>query len=114
MHSDRVALPPVLPKVQHRPETLNVPTEVNTLQVDGLARMPGLMQALYKSRPQPPNSVPRSPTSDPSKCLSANTQGSLGPQIPTLKGVRVRDRGRGKPMNDLVVGKRGLPTTKQN
>ena len=34
-------------KVHHRPETLYVPTEVNPLQVDGLARIPGLLQALY-------------------------------------------------------------------
>jgi len=67
IHSGPVALPAVLPKVHHRPETLYVPTEVNTLQVDGLARIPGLTQALYKSHPQPPNSVPRPPTSDPPK-----------------------------------------------
>jgi len=69
IHSDRVALPQaaVLLKVHHRPETLYVPTEVNTLQVDGLARIPGLTQALYKSHSQPPNSVQRSPTSDRSK-----------------------------------------------
>ena len=44
----------VLPKVQHRPETLYVPTEVNTLQVDGLARISGLTQALHKLHLQPP------------------------------------------------------------
>jgi len=58
IHRDRVATPAVLPKVQHSPETLCVPTEVNTLRVDGLAHIPGLTQALYKSHPQPPNSVP--------------------------------------------------------
>ena len=36
VHSGRVALPAVLPKVHHHPETLYVPTEVNTLQVDGV------------------------------------------------------------------------------
>jgi len=46
IHSDHVALPAVLPKVHHRPEPLYVPTEVHTLSVDGLARIPGLMQAL--------------------------------------------------------------------
>jgi len=46
IHSGRVLLPAVLPKVHHRPETLYVPTEVNSPQFDGLARTPGLMQAL--------------------------------------------------------------------
>jgi hypothetical protein len=38
------------------------------------------------------------------------------PQVPTLKGVRMRasERGRGQPMNDLVVEKSDLPPTKQN
>jgi len=63
MHSGCVSLPAVLPTVDHRPETLYVTTEVNTLHVDGLACIPGLTQALYKLHPQPPNSVPRSPTS---------------------------------------------------
>jgi len=31
---------------------------VNTLQVDGLARISGLTTALYKAHPQPPNGVP--------------------------------------------------------
>jgi len=31
---------------------------VNTLQVDGLARISGLTPALYKAHPQPPNGVP--------------------------------------------------------
>jgi len=56
IHSGRVALPAVLPKVHHRPETLYVPKEVNTPQVDGLARFFGLTQAPYKSHPQPPES----------------------------------------------------------
>jgi len=46
--------------------------------------------------------------------LSTNTQGRLVPQVATLKGVRVKERGRGKPMNDLVVRKSDLPPTKQN
>jgi len=33
------------------------------------------------------------------------------PAVPILKGVRVRERGRRQPMNDLVVGKSGLTTT---
>ena len=37
--------------------------------------------------------------------LQANTQGSLVPEIPTLKGVRVREWGRGQPMNNLIVQK---------
>ena len=44
----------VLPKVEHGLETLDVPTEVNTLHLDGLARISGLLQAPYKSHPQPP------------------------------------------------------------
>jgi len=32
--------------------------------------------------------------------------------VPTLKGVRVRERGRGQPMNDFVVEKNALATTK--
>jgi len=39
IHSGRVALPAVLPKVHHRPEPLYVPTDVNTLQVDGFASL---------------------------------------------------------------------------
>ena len=62
IHSGHVALPEVLPKVHRHPEQLYEPSEVNTRQVDGLARIPGLTQAPYKSHPQPPNSVPRSPT----------------------------------------------------
>ena len=42
MHSGSVTVPTVLTKVTHRPETLYVPSEVNTLHVDGLARIPGL------------------------------------------------------------------------
>ena len=42
----RTALPAVLPNAHHRPESLYVPTEVNTLRVDGLARISGLTQAL--------------------------------------------------------------------
>jgi len=59
----------VLPKVQHSPETLYVPTEVNTLQVDGLpvACISGLMQAICKSHSQSLNTVPVSPTSDAPK-----------------------------------------------
>ena len=110
IHSGRLALPAVLPKVHHHPEVLYVPTEVNTRQVDGLARIPGLTEAPYKSHPQPPKNVQRFFTSDP---LSTNTQGSLVPQVPTLKGIRVRERGRGQPMNNLVTRKRCLPT-KQN
>jgi len=45
--------------------------------------------------------------------LSTNAQGSLVPGKPTLKEVRVRERGRGQPMNDLVVRNNGLLTTKQ-
>jgi len=37
------------------------------LQFDGLARIPGLTQAQYKTHPQSPNSVPRSLTSVPPK-----------------------------------------------
>jgi len=36
------------------------------------------------------------------------------PQVPILKGVRVRERGRRQPMNDLVVRKGDLPPTKLN
>ena len=46
--SGSVALPAVLPKVHHRLEPLYVSSEVNTLQVDGLACIPGLTQALFK------------------------------------------------------------------
>jgi len=46
----RVALPAVLAKVHHSPEPLYVPTEVNTLQADGLFRIPVLTQALYRLR----------------------------------------------------------------
>jgi len=42
IHLSRVALPAVLPKVHHRPETLYVLNKVNTLQVAGLARISGL------------------------------------------------------------------------
>jgi len=34
--------------------------------------------------------------------------------MPTLKGVRVRERGRGQLINDLIVRKSGFPTSKQN
>ena len=34
-------------------------TMINTLQVDGLARISGLTPALHKAHPQPPNSVPQ-------------------------------------------------------
>jgi len=63
--SGHVALagPVVLLKVHHSPDTLCV----NTVQVDGLARIPRLIQALYKSHPQPQNSALRYPTSDPLK-----------------------------------------------
>ena len=62
------------------------PSEVNTPQVDGLSRIPGLTQDSYKSHPQPPSSVLRSPTSDPPKrqhsrqfrASSVNTQGNQG------------------------------------
>jgi len=47
----RVVTPSVLPKVHRRPETLYVPTEVNTPQVDGLARTSGLTEVLYKLHP---------------------------------------------------------------
>ena len=43
-----MALFTVLPKVHHRPQSLYAPSEVNTLQVDGLARISGLAQALYR------------------------------------------------------------------
>jgi len=51
-----------------------------------LGQIPELMQALYKSHPQPPNMVPRSSTSDPPKrqhwrhvrASSTNTRGSQG------------------------------------
>ena len=56
IHSGRLALPAVLLKVHHRPETLYVPKEVNTPHVDGLARISGRTQASYKSHPQPPES----------------------------------------------------------
>ena len=36
------SLPAVLLMVHHRPESLYLPTKVNTLQVDGLGRIPGL------------------------------------------------------------------------
>jgi len=58
IHSDSVALPAVLPNVDHSPEPLYVQSEVTARQVDGLARISGLMQALYKTHPQPPNSAP--------------------------------------------------------
>jgi len=48
LRSGSVALPVVLPTVHHRQEPLDVPTKVNTLQVDGLARIPGLTQAPYR------------------------------------------------------------------
>ena len=49
IHSGHVALPAVLRKVHHRPQPLYGPSEVNSRQVDGLARIPTLMQALCKS-----------------------------------------------------------------
>ena len=42
-----------------------------------------------------------------------SAQGSLVPWTPTLKEVRVRVRGRGQPMSNLVVRKSGLTPTKQ-
>jgi len=56
----RVALPAVLPKVQHRPEPLYGPSEVNSRQVDGLGWLASLdlRKPYTKSHPQPPNSVP--------------------------------------------------------
>jgi len=100
-HSDCVVLLAVLPKVHHRPEPLFPPTEVKTAHFDGLARIPGLTQAPYKSHPQPMTSESRYlPRLIP---LTTNTQDSLVPEVPTLKGVRVRtlERGRGQPMNDF-------------
>ena len=92
IHSGRVALPVVLPKVHHCPEPLYVPTEVNTLQLDGLARIPVLTQALHIRILSH-----RIASLDPARLipLSTNTQCSLVPQVPTLKEVRVRERGRG-------------------
>ena len=65
-------------KLHLHPETLYLPTEVDTLQVDGLARIrvPGLTQALYMrifnhwiASRNSPHLIP----------LSTNTQGSLVP-----------------------------------
>jgi len=78
IHSGNVALPAVLPKVHLHPESLYVPTEVKTLQVDGLALIPGLTQAPYRrilshwiAVRNPPRLIP----------LSTNTQGSLMPWV---------------------------------
>jgi len=77
----------VLRKVHHHPETLYLPTGIKTLQVDKLARISGPAQALsYMSHHQPPNSILRSPTSDPlkhehsrqSRAWSTDTKGSQG------------------------------------
>jgi len=102
-------LPAVQPKIHHRPEPLYRLSEVNTLQVDWLACIPGFTQALYKLNPQPQNA-----SRDPPRLihLSVNTEGTFVPPVPILKGVRVRERGRGQPMHDLVVGESGLLTTK--
>jgi len=67
------------------PETLYMPTEVNTTQVCIPARTyvsPGRSRILSHriAFRDPPRLIP----------LSTNTQGSLVPQVPTLKGVRVR------------------------
>ena len=55
---------PENPYLASRPVTIYVPTEVNTPPVDELACIPRLRQALYHLHLQPPNSVPRSPTSN--------------------------------------------------
>jgi len=49
IHSGSVALPAVLPKIHHRQETLYVPSEVNTRQVDGLTRIPCTSPRMEKS-----------------------------------------------------------------
>ena len=88
IHSGRVTLPAVLPKVHHRPEPLYVPTEVYTLQVDRLDRLPGFTQAPYRRILHH-----RIASWDPPRLISlcTDTQGSLVPQVPTLKEVRVRE-----------------------
>jgi len=93
-----IHLPAVLPKVHHRPEPLYVPSKVNTLQVDRLARIPGLVQASYRRILSNRISFQNLSRLTP---LSTNTQDSLVPQVPTLKEVRVRE-GRGQPISDLM------------
>jgi len=36
------------------------------------------------------------------------------PQVPTLKGIRVKKKGRGQPMNNLIIKESGFPPTKHN
>jgi len=109
-HSGRVALPAVIPKVYHCPETLyGVPTEVNTLQVDGLARIPGWRTPCTSrilSHPIASRDPPRLIT------LSTNTQGteSCVSSINT-QGRQGEKRGRGQPMNNLAIRNSGLPPT---
>ena len=67
-------------------------------------------QAPYHSHSQPPNIVPKSSTSHPPKHKHSRQSGALSTK---LKADRENKRGRGKPMNDLVVRKSGLPPTKQ-
>jgi len=62
-----------------------------SVEVDGLARIPGLTQVPYKSFSQPPNSVPRSPSSD--LLLKRYTQGSLVPW--TTQGNQGERKGEG-------------------
>ena len=67
-------------------------------------------QAPYHSHSQPPNIVPKSSTFHPPKHKHSRQSGALSTK---LKADRENKRGRGKPMNALVVRKSGLPPTKQ-
>ena len=106
IHSDRVALSKVLSKVHPRPEPLYVPIEVNTRQVDGLARIPGPTQAPHRRILSHRIAFRNLSHLIP---LSTNTQDSLVASVRTLKEVRVKE---GK-WAILVVRKSGLPPTKR-
>ena len=48
--------PRAFQRQRHKPRTCQ--SMINTLQVDGLACIPGLTPAPYKAHPQPPKGVP--------------------------------------------------------
>ena len=56
LHTDSGTFTCVRQRQLHRPRTCQ--SMANTLQVDGLVRISGLTQALYKTHPQPLNGVP--------------------------------------------------------
>jgi len=88
-HPGRVALPAVLPRVHHRPELLYVPTEVNTLHVDGLACNPGLTQPLYRRFLSH-----RIASRDPPRLIPLSTYKLMA--VSCLEHQHLRKSGRGK------------------